>query len=160
MGEKKHTEAVVDVSRATGGRNLLYQRIWKWNLDQNLIMDLLIVAVCTVLVSKLRRQELCSFSFKMFNIKIFKIFKMFKYSMKFIRAACWINSKISNRDTTLIIFLFYNYCLSLLWWNYWRSSNSTSWILLKLTVQTQLVLYLCDSFLTNNCNMAGNSVDK
>ena len=34
--------------------------------------------------------------------------KMFKYNMKFIRAARWINSKISNREknTTLMIFLF------------------------------------------------------
>ena len=64
--EKIHTKAVVDVSRGDGGRiflgeiregvsrNLLppiklYQRIWKWNLDQNLIMALPIVAVCTVL---------------------------------------------------------------------------------------------------------------
>ena len=35
--------------------------------------------------------------------KIFKILKMFKCNMKFTIAACWINSKISNRDknTTL-----------------------------------------------------------
>ena len=128
--------------REGASRNLLYQRIWKWNLDQNLIMDLLIVAVCPVLFSKLRRQELCNFPFKMFNIKIFKILKMFKYSMKFIRAAYWINSKISNRgkSTRFIIFLFFNYCWSLLLcFNYWRSSmllNSTSWISLKSTVQT------------------------
>ena len=37
-----------------------------------------------------------------------KIFRMFENNMKFTRAACWINSTISNRDknTTLIIFLF------------------------------------------------------
>ena len=69
MGEKIHNKVVVDVSRSAGGRvflweiregvrrNLLsqvklYQSIWKWNLDQNLIMDLLIMAVCTVLILK------------------------------------------------------------------------------------------------------------
>ena len=30
--------------------------------------------------------------------EIFKIFKMFENNMKFTRAACWINSKISNRQ--------------------------------------------------------------
>ena len=101
----------------------------------------------------------------MFNIKIFKILRMFKYNMKFIRAACWINSKISNRDqnTTLMIFLFCNYCWSSLWCNYWKSSmfcNSTSWSHLKLTVQIQLALYLCNPFLINNCKMAGDSLEK
>ena len=32
--------------------------------------------------------------------EIFKIFRMFKSNMKFIRVACWINCKISNRDKT------------------------------------------------------------
>ena len=61
--------------------------------------------------------------------EIFKIFKnMFKNNMKFTRAACWINSKISNRhrNTTLIIFLFWRYCWSLLWCNYWKSLKSDS----------------------------------
>ena len=66
MKENIHTKVVVDVSRGAGGsfflgeirgwvsRNLfsqvkLYQRIWKWNLNQKLIMALLIVVVCTVL---------------------------------------------------------------------------------------------------------------
>ena len=66
MGEKIRIKAVVDVSRGAGGRiflgeireevsrNLLpqiklYQRIWNWNLDQNLIVALIIVAICTVL---------------------------------------------------------------------------------------------------------------
>ena len=55
--------------------------------------------------------------------EIFKIFKMFENNMKFTRAACWINSKISNRDknTTLIIFLFCHSCLLLSWYNYWKS---------------------------------------
>ena len=168
--EKIHTKAVVDVSRGTEGRiflgeiregvsrNLLspvtlYQRILKWNLDQNSIMALLIVAVFEV------------FSFEMFNIQIFKILKMFKYNMKIIRAACWINSKTSNRDknTILIIFLFSNYCWSLLWCNYWRSlmlRNSTSGSRLKLTFQKKFALYPCDPFLINNRNMTGNSVEK
>ena len=68
--------------------------------------------------------------------KIIKILKMFKYNMKFTRAACWINSKISNtgKNTTLMIFLFCHYCWLLLWCNYWRSLmlwNSTSWSRLK-----------------------------
>ena len=60
--------------------------------------------------------------------EIFKIFKIFKNNMKFTRAACWNNSKISNRDknTTLIVFLFCHYCWSLLWCNYWRSLKSDS----------------------------------
>ena len=125
MGEKIRVKIVVSVSRGAGGRifleeireevsrNLLTQvklcqRIRKWNLDPNLIMVLLIVAVCTVLFYKLTREEIDSFSFEILNIQIFKILKMFKYNMKFIRAACWINSKISNRDqhTTLIISYF------------------------------------------------------
>ena len=60
--------------------------------------------------------------------EIFKIFKMFENNMKFTRAACWINSKKSNRDkhTTLIMFLFCHYCWSLLWCNYWKSLKSDS----------------------------------
>ena len=101
----------------------------------------------------------------MFTIKIFKILKMFKYNTKFIRAACWINSKISYKDknTTLMIFLFCKYCLPLLWCNYWRSLmlwNFASWSRLKLTVQIQLAFYLCDPFSINNRNIAGNSVEK
>ena len=86
-------------------------------------------------------------------------------NMKFIRVAYWINSEISNRDknTTLMIFLFCNYCWSLLWCNYWRSLmlwNSTSWSRLKLTVQIQLALNLCNPFLINNRKMAGDSLEK
>ena len=61
--------------------------------------------------------------------EIFKIFKnMFKNNMKFTRAACWIDSKISNRhrNTTLTIFLFCRYCWSLLRCNYWKSLKSDS----------------------------------
>ena len=91
--------------------------------------------------------------------------EMFKYNIKFTRAACWINSKMSNRNknTTLIIFLFCRYYWLISRCNYWRSLmlwNSTSWIRLKLTVQIQLVLYPCDPFLINNRNMTGNSVEK
>ena len=47
----------------------------------------------------------------------FEIFKMLKNNMKFTRAACWVNSKLSHRDknTTFTIFLFFHYCWSLLW---------------------------------------------
>ena len=38
--------------------------------------------------------------------------------------------------------------------------NSTSWSRLKLSVQIQLAFYPCDPFLTNNCSMTGNSVEK
>ena len=38
--------------------------------------------------------------------------------------------------------------------------NSTSSSRLKLNVQIQLALYPCDSFLVNNRNMTGNSVEK
>ena len=97
--------------------------------------------------------------------RIFKILEMFKSNMKFTRAACWIYSKISNRNkkTTFMIFLFLHYCKSWLWWNYCRSlilRNSTSWSRLDLTVQLQLALYPCDPFLINNHNMNGNSVEK
>ena len=91
--------------------------------------------------------------------------KVLENTMKFTRAASWMNSKISNRNkhTTLIIFLFCRYCWPLLWYKYWTSSklwNPTSWSRLKLTVQTQLALHPCDPFLINNRNMTGNSVEK
>ena len=75
-----------------------------------------------------------------FQNEIFKILKMFKGNMEFSRATCWINSKLSNKDknATLMIFLFCDYCWSLLWCNYWRCLmlwNSTCWSHLKLTVQ-------------------------
>ena len=52
---------------------------------------------------------------------------MFKNNMKFTRAACWINAKISNRDknTTLTIFLFCH-CYWSLWCNYWKPLKSDS----------------------------------
>ena len=51
-----------------------------------------------------------------------KTFRMFKNNMRFTRAACWINLKISNRDIniTLITFLCHYYW-SFLWCNYWKS---------------------------------------
>ena len=65
---------------------------------------------------------------------IFKIFKMFKNNMKFSRAACWINFKISNRGkkNTLIIFLLCHYCWSLLWCSYWKSLKPSSHLPKKL----------------------------
>ena len=97
--------------------------------------------------------------------EIFKILKMFKYNMKFTRAASWINSKISNRDKniTLVIFSFCHYCWSLLWCNYWSSlmmQKSALWSHLKLTVQISLAPCPCDPFLINNRNMTGNNVEK
>ena len=99
----------------------------------------------------------------MFNIKIFKILKMFNYNMEFMRAVSWVNSSNRDKNTALMIFLLWNYCWSLLWCNYWRSLilwNSTSWSRIKLTVQIQLALYLCDPFLINNRNMVRDSVEK
>ena len=46
------------------------------------------------------------FSLEDVQDEIFKIFKTFKDNLKFAREACWINSKISNRDTTLIYSYF------------------------------------------------------
>ena len=94
--------------------------------------------------------------------EIVNILKMFKNNMKSTRAACWVNLKINNRDknTALLIFLFCHYCLSLLWWNYWRFLmlwNTTSWCRLKLTIQIQLSLHPCDPLFMN---MTGNSVEK
>ena len=144
---------------------MLYQWIWMLNLYQNLIIVLLIVAVCTVLFWKLftiwRKkepswQEICNFFPRNVQNETFKILKMLKNDMKFAREALWINSNISNRDknTTLVIFLFCHYCWSLSWWTYWRSLmlwNSTSWSRLKLAVQIQLSFHPCNPFLINNC---------
>ena len=58
----------------------------------------LIVPVYTVLFYKHTKQEICYFSFQKFKNEIFKTIKMFKCNMKFTRAACWINSKMSSRN--------------------------------------------------------------
>ena len=75
----------------------LGHRFWVWNIYQNLNMA----------------QKLRDTQFFLGNVQneIFKIFKMLQDNMKFIWAACWIYSKISNRNknTTLIIFLFCHY---------------------------------------------------
>ena len=57
-------------------------------------------------------QELWNFFLQNVPNEIFKIFKLFENNMKLNRAACKINSKISNRDKNTIrkIFLFYYYC--------------------------------------------------
>ena len=113
---------------------------------------------CTIL--EVYKAKSMQFFLQNVQNKIFKILKIFKYNMKFTRAACWISSKISNRDenTALIIFLFW----SSLWCHYGRSLmlwNSTSWSRLKLTVQIQLAFYQCDSFLIDNRNTTGNSIE-
>ena len=77
---------------------------------------------------KKRALKLRNMEFFLQNVQneIFKIFKVFKNSMKFSRAACWINSIKINRckSTILIIFLFCHYCWSLLWCNFWKSLKS------------------------------------
>ena len=90
---------------------------------------------------------------------------MLNKNLKFTRVVCWINSKISNKDTntTLMIFLFCHNCNALLWQNYWRSLmlwNPTSWSHLQLNIQMQLAFHPCDPFLINDYNMMGNSVEK
>ena len=119
---------------------------WIWNIDQNLNIALLIMAVSTVLSKSFTQcsrkkeptsQGMCKFSLQNFQNETFKIFKMFKNNMKFIRVACWINSKISKRDKSdaLIIFLFCHYCWSLLWCNYWKFLQSGSHISLQRYAQ-------------------------
>ena len=79
---------------------------------------------------------------------IFKILKMFRNKVK---------------NTTLMILLFCHYFWSLLCWNYWRYLmlwDSTSWSRLKLLVEIQSLLHPCDTFLINNRNMTGSSVEK
>ena len=51
-------------------------------------MALLIIAVSTeqIFIQNVQNQ-------------IFKILKIYKYNMKFTRVACWINSKLSIRET-------------------------------------------------------------
>ena len=106
---------------------------------------------------KKRAHKVREMSFFLQNVQnvIFKVLKMFKNNKKFTRPACWINSKIGNRDknTTFMILLFRHYCWSVLWRNYWRNLmlwNCTYWSPLKLTVQIQFVLHPCDPFLINN----------
>ena len=96
-------------------------------------------------------------------MRFFEILILFKNNMKFTRAACKINLKISNRDknTTPIMILFCHYCWWLLWCNYGGSLmlwNST-WSRLKLTVQIQLAIHPCDPIF-DKCNITGNSVEK
>ena len=93
--------------------------------------------------------------FKMFKMRFLRLLKMSKNNMKLTSTACWINSKISNRENSTILMIFlcsHNYW-SLLWCNYWRSLilwNSTSWSHLKFTVQIQLAVYPYDLFLIIN----------
>ena len=91
--------------------------------------------------------------------------EMVKNNIKFTRAVCWINSKISKRDnsTTITIFLCYQYCCSLLWCNYrrsWMLSNLISWSRLKLPIQVLLALHPRNSLFNNNCNITANSIEK
>ena len=75
---------------------------------------------------------------------IFEMFKILKNNMKFTRAACWINTKVSDRQssTTLMIFLCCYWCWLLLCCNYWRSLtlwHSTSWNCLNWLFQYSLL---------------------
>ena len=97
-------------------------------------------------------------------MRFLRFWKCFKATWNSPEAACWINSKISNRDNniTLMIILWCHYYWSLLC-NYWRPImlwNSTSWSRLKLTVQVKLFFSPCDPFLVNNGNVTGKSVEK
>ena len=80
-----------------------------------------------------RKSRYMQFFLQNVQNQIFKISRMFKNNMKFTRAACSINSKISNRDknTTPIIFLCH-YCWSFLWCNYWKCLKSDSHLPKKL----------------------------
>ena len=122
--------------------------VWIRNLDKNLIMALLIMAVFILCFSILKalyhfkitraHKARCS-NWQNVQNAIFEIFKMFKSNMKFTIAACSINSEICNGDNrnTLMIFLYCHYFWSLLYCNYWRSLllwNSTSWNRLKVII--------------------------
>ena len=107
----------------------LYRWIWIWNLYQSCLH-------CAIPKSWYPQEahKTKDMQFFLENVQndIFKILKMFKNNMKFTRATCWINSKISNSDknTALMIFLLCHYCWSLIWENCWRSLML--WNLLKL----------------------------
>ena len=69
-----------------------------------------------------------------------------KSYIKFTKAACWVISKISNRENSikLIILKCCLYCWSLFYCNYWRSlilQNSTFRNSLKVAVQSRLILH-------------------
>ena len=111
----------------------LYQRFWIWNIDQNLnngftncgcLHCAILKALHGFQEKRAHKSRDMQFFLHYVQNEIFKIFKMLK-NMDFTRAACWINSKISNRDknSTLIIFLFCHYCWLLLWCNHWKSDS-------------------------------------
>ena len=90
-------------------------------------MALLAMAACNVLTAlyafkekRAHKARDSQFVFQNAQNEIFEIFKMFKNNIKFTRAACRINSKINNRDDniTLVVFICFHYCWSLLWCNY------------------------------------------
>ena len=94
-------------------KNTLFREHLRWLL-------LLIVAICTVLFWKLyivfkKKRALKSRDMQFFlqNVpnEIFKIFEMFENNMKFIRATCWVNSKISSRDKDTALILIFSLLL-------------------------------------------------
>ena len=87
--------------------------------------------------------------------------------MKFITAACSINSKTKNRDnsTTLIILFILSLLLINTMLYFLEVFNAVelelaSWSSLKLTFQIKHALLPSDSLIINNHNMTDNSVKK
>ena len=87
---------------------------------------------------------------------------MFKSNTKFTTAACWVNSKIRDRqehNTHDIIILFL--LLVIIMVELLKVFKVVQLHFLKsLTVQMQFVLHPCDPFLITNRNMIDNSVEK
>ena len=125
--------------------------MWIWNLNQN---------------RGFANHDNLDWSIQKAFYFLFKIFKMFKTNIKLTTAACWIYSKINNKDnrTTLVAFL----CCCLYYWSllcciFWKLLvlwNFESWRPLNSTFQIQLALLQCDSFFINNQNITANSVEK
>ena len=113
-------------------------------------------------------QETCSFSFKMFKMKFFNgkmkmKMKMFKNSMKFIRAACWINSKISNRDKNITLMVILSLLLVIVMAELLKVFNDVEFYFLKplkISYSNANCSSSYDPFLLNNCNMTNNSAEK
>ena len=97
---------------------------------------------------------MCNFFLKIFKIEILKMFKMIKNNIKFIRAAYWINSKVSNRDKKHHIYnnIILSVLLVIIMVKLLKVFNFAE-LHLKLAVQTQLPVHPVYQFLINNCNV-------
>ena len=127
----------------------LYQKVWIWNINQNfckISKNTFFYRTPPVAASPNRGYLHCAilkawqdfqekralksrdmqFFLQNIPVEIFKIFKMFENNIKFTRAACWINSKITNRGKNTTLIIFCHYCWLLLWCNYWKSLKSES----------------------------------